>query len=81
MRSRPIRTVSGSHLCGLPADGVLDLAQYNYPGLPVVTCRPRPNPHKGNPCNIAQDQGPLLCCLDDNSKPVCPRPTNESGTL
>jgi hypothetical protein len=54
--------------------GFLDLAQYNYPGLPRCDVAPRPNPHKGNPCNIAQDQGPLLCCLDDNSKPVCPSP-------
>ena len=54
--------------------GFLDLAQYNYPGLPRCDVAPRPNPHKGNPCNIAQDTGPLLCCLDDSSKPVCPSP-------
>jgi hypothetical protein len=54
--------------------GLTDLAQYNYPGVPLCTVAPKPNIYKGNPCNFAQDSGPLLCCLDDSQKPVCPSP-------
>ncbi len=54
--------------------GFTSLAQYNYPGVPLCTVAPRPNMYKGNPCNFAQDSGPLLCCLDDNHNPVCPSP-------
>jgi hypothetical protein len=54
--------------------GFADLAQYNYPGVPLCTVAPKPNIYKGNPCNFAQDSGPLLCCLDDSHKAICPSP-------
>jgi hypothetical protein len=54
--------------------GFSDLAQYNYPALPMCGVAPRPNPHKGNPCNLDQDIGPVLCCLDNNGKAICPSP-------
>lgn len=65
----PVRVCVGCLQTAFPA-----LAQYNYPGLPRCDVAPRPNPYKGNPCNIAQDIGPLLCCLDENSKAICPSP-------
>ena len=54
--------------------GFTTMAEFNYPGVPLCSVAPRPNPAKGNPCNFAQDSGPLLCCLDDNHKAVCPSP-------
>lgn len=54
--------------------GFTTMAEYNYPGLPLCTVAPKPNMYKGNPCNFAQDSGPLLCCQDSNQKPVCPSP-------
>lgn len=41
----------------------------------VLACdRMVENPYKGNPCNPAQDYGPVLCCAQDASgeKLVCP---------
>jgi hypothetical protein len=54
--------------------GFTTMAEYNYPGVPLCSVAPRPNMYKGNPCNFAQDSGPLLCCLDDNQKAICPAP-------
>jgi len=55
--------------------GFTTLAQFNYPGLPTCKAAPRPNMYKGNPCNFAQDSGPLLCCEDEmTSKRICPAP-------
>jgi len=65
----PIRMCVGCLQTGFPT-----LAQYNYPGLPLCSVAPRPNVYKGNACNFAQDSGPLLCCLDENQRPVCPSP-------
>jgi hypothetical protein len=65
----PIRMCVGCLQTGFPA-----LAQYNYPALPLCSVAPRPNMYKGNACNFAQDSGFLLCCLDENQRPVCPSP-------
>ena len=54
--------------------GFLSAAQYNYPHVPECSVAPRPNMYKGNPCNYAQDSGPLLCCVDDSMKIICPSP-------
>jgi hypothetical protein len=59
---------------GCMQTGFTDVAQYNYPGLPLCTIAPRPNLHKGNDCHFAQDEGLLLCCLDESQHPVCPSP-------
>jgi hypothetical protein len=52
--------------------GFADLAQFNFPSRPPCTVAPKPNPHHGNPCNAAQDYGPLLCCTGDMGQIVCP---------
>jgi hypothetical protein len=54
--------------------GFSDLAQMNWPNRPPCSAAPKPNPHHGNPCNVAQDWGPLLCCTGDDGLPVCPAP-------
>jgi hypothetical protein len=65
----PVRVCVGCLQTGFPG-----LAQFNYPTRPRCADSPKPNPHKGNPCNIAQDYGPLLCCIDSMDQPVCPAP-------
>ena len=66
----PVRMCTGCLQTGFTA-----LAQFNYPGLPTCKTAPRPNMYKGNPCNFAQDSGPLLCCQDDmTNKRICPAP-------
>jgi hypothetical protein len=54
--------------------GFSDLAQFNWPARPACSAAPKPNPHHGNPCNVAQDFGPLLCCTGDKNQAVCPAP-------
>jgi len=54
--------------------GFSDIAQFNYPARPACGVAPKPNPYHGNPCNLAQDTGPLLCCTGDMNQPVCPAP-------
>jgi len=54
--------------------GFSDIAQYNYPARPSCGAAPKPNAYHGNPCNLAQDYGPLLCCTGDMNQIVCPAP-------
>ncbi len=48
--------------------------QWMYPLTPTCTDAAKPNPHPGNPCNIAQDTGPVLCCTDVGGALICPAP-------
>jgi hypothetical protein len=54
--------------------GFPDIAQYNYPARPSCGAAPKPNGYHGNPCNLAQDYGPVLCCTGDMNQIVCPAP-------
>jgi len=54
--------------------GFSDVAPMNWPNRPSCAAAPKPNPHHGNPCNMAQDWGPLLCCTGADGQPVCPAP-------
>jgi hypothetical protein len=57
----PIRVCYGCLQTGieLPA-----YAAFNFPKVPP--CKNlKANPYKGNPCNVAQDFGPVLCCAQD----------------
>ena len=54
--------------------GFADMAQFNFPARPSCSVAPKPNPYHGNPCNLSQDTGPLLCCTGDMNQPVCPAP-------
>jgi len=54
--------------------GFGDIAQYNFPARPSCGAAPKPNNYHGNPCNLAQDYGPLLCCTGDMNQIVCPAP-------
>ena len=54
--------------------GFPDVAQFNFPNRPACSAAPKPNLYHGNPCNFAQDYGPLLCCTGDMNQPVCPAP-------
>jgi hypothetical protein len=49
-------------------------ADFDFPKVPACTSLAEPNPYPGNPCNPAQDLGPLLCCaLDAAGKQLeCP---------
>jgi hypothetical protein len=51
-----------------------DVAQYNFPARPTCSALTTPNLDKGNPCNPAQDYGPLLCCTGSGNEIVCPAP-------
>jgi hypothetical protein len=48
--------------------------QSRYPLTPTCADAPRPNPLKGNPCNIAQDGPQVLCCSDAGGALICPAP-------
>lgn len=48
--------------------------QSMFPATPTCAGAPKPNPLHGNPCNIAQDQPPVLCCTDTSGALVCPAP-------
>ena len=54
--------------------GFQDVAQYNFPARPTCSALTTPNLNKGNPCNPAQDHGPLLCCTGTGNAIVCPAP-------
>ena len=54
--------------------GFPDIAQFNFPARPTCGVSPKPNLYHGNPCNLAQDYGPLLCCTGDMNQIVCPAP-------
>jgi hypothetical protein len=54
--------------------GFQDVAQYNFPARPTCSSLTTPNLDKGNPCNVAQDYGPLLCCTGSSNEIVCPAP-------
>jgi len=49
-------------------------ADFNFPKVPACNRLAEVNPFQGNPCNPAQDFGPLLCCaLDAEGKQLeCP---------
>jgi hypothetical protein len=55
------------HVCyGCLQTGFLDpaYAPFDFPKVPP--CKNLiSNPYLGNPCNVAQDQGPVLCCAKD----------------
>jgi hypothetical protein len=80
------RLTSGSELTSSPfafsvrmcigclQTGYPDIAQFDWPGRPTCAQAPQPNPYHGNPCNIAQDWGPLLCCTGAGNATVCPAP-------
>jgi len=60
----PIRVCLGCLQTGFTLKGFEDLG---YPN--VADCRNLlDNPYTGNPCNIAQDFGPILCCSPDGTK-------------
>jgi len=48
--------------------------QSMYPVVPLCADAPHPNPYTGNPCNIAQDKGTVLCCRNPGGDLVCPAP-------
>lgn len=48
--------------------------QSMYPQVPACADAPNPNPFTGNPCNIAQDKGTVLCCRTPGGDLVCPAP-------
>lgn len=48
--------------------------QSMYPAVPNCADAPKPNPFRGNPCNIAQDVGLVLCCRDPGGALICPSP-------
>jgi hypothetical protein len=54
--------------------GLKDMAQYNFPQRPSCSALTTPNLDRGNPCNVAQDYGPLLCCTGTMNEIVCPAP-------
>jgi hypothetical protein len=54
--------------------GLKDMAQYDFPARPSCSELTTPNVDKGNPCNVAQDYGPLLCCTGTMNAIVCPAP-------
>jgi hypothetical protein len=54
--------------------GFSDIAQFNFPARPPCGVAPKPNAYHGNPCNLSQDYGPLLCCTGDMNQVVCPAP-------
>jgi len=56
----PIRICVGCLQTGFPAP--YDV--YNYPKVPLCS-QLTSNPFLGNPCNPAQDFGPVLCCARD----------------
>ena len=57
------------------------VAQYNFPARPSCSAAPKPNVNHGNPCNVAQDYGPLLCCTGSMNEIVCPAPDMLSRSL
>jgi hypothetical protein len=54
--------------------GFKDVAQYDFPARPTCSAFTQVNADKGNPCNVAQDYGPLLCCTGTGNEIVCPAP-------
>jgi hypothetical protein len=54
--------------------GFPDVAQFDWPARPACSAAPKPNLYHGNPCNIAQDFGPLLCCTGEGNVATCPAP-------
>jgi hypothetical protein len=48
--------------------------QSMYPLVPACADAPKPNPLHGNPCNVAQDFGLVLCCKDPAGALICPAP-------
>jgi hypothetical protein len=83
---RVVGTVSGSEIdsdafrfsvrmcIGCLQTGFTDIAQLNFPARPSCGAAPKPNLYHGNPCNVAQDVRPLLCCTGDMNQIVCPAP-------
>jgi len=66
----PVRVCYGCLQTGYPDPAFVDFA---FPKVPPCT-RLQSNPYRGNPCNPAQDFGPVLCCaLDAEGKQLeCP---------
>jgi len=67
----PVRVCYGCLQTGF---GNAAYADFNFPKVPACNKLAEDNPYRGNPCNPAQDFGPLLCCaLDAEGKQLeCP---------
>jgi len=52
---------------------------------PLCSTMPPENPYTGNPCNYAQDFGPVMCCSNDleggNGELICPAPGVPAGPM
>jgi hypothetical protein len=57
-----------------PVQACAGCLQAGFPDTPSCASAPSPNPYLGNPCNIAQDEGGVLCCENDQGSLVCPAP-------
>jgi hypothetical protein len=57
----PVRVCYGCLQTGYPDPAFVDFA---FPKVPPCA-RLQSNPYRGNPCNPAQDLGPVLCCARD----------------
>lgn len=73
----PIRVCQGCLQRGYPEPW----AVFDYPRLASCDQLLPPNPFPGNPCNAAQDFGPVLCCVRGNNAIECPgRPSGMPAT-
>jgi hypothetical protein len=67
----PVRVCYGCLQTGFTSPAYAD---FTFPKVPACNKLAEVNPYQGNPCNPAQDFGPLLCCaLDGEGKSLeCP---------
>jgi hypothetical protein len=67
----PVRVCYG---CLQTGYSMAQYADFGFPKVPACNKLVGENPFRGNPCNPAQDRGPLLCCaLDPEGKMLeCP---------
>lgn len=78
----PVRICYGCLQTGFPD---AEFAQFNFPNTPNCA-KLFINPYAGNPCNPAQDRGPILCCARDGRKdalecPGLPRGPKPMGAM
>jgi hypothetical protein len=60
----PVRVCYGCLQTGYPDPAY---KPYEFPKVPPCESVPN-NPYRGNPCGIAQDLGPILCCYRDAAR-------------